>query len=132
MTREVECLKVMLENAKRPCRVFVMSDRSKTIDVISSAVQELGCIVSTVAHHDQSNTSSSFSKEHGPFAGDWILYGFSSRLESSVGLVGTSRSSTMLLSELIAYESGLNGDYRFCNYEKKCLCKTVKSKKNIS
>lgn len=130
VTREVECLKVMLENEKRPCRVFVMSDRSKSIDAISSAVQDLGCIVSTVSH-DKSNTSSSFSKEHGPFAGAGFFMDLAVA-SKAVGLVGTSRSSSMLVSELIAYESGLNGDYRFCNYEKDCSCKIVESNKNIS
>jgi hypothetical protein len=120
----------MLENEKRPCRVFVMSDRSKSIDAISSAVQDLGCIVSTVSH-DKSNTSSSFSKEHGPFAGAGFFMDLAVA-SKAVGLVGTSRSSSMLVSELIAYESGLNGDYRFCNYEKDCSCKIVESNKNVS
>jgi hypothetical protein len=48
------------------------------------------------------------------------------------GLIGTRRSSTTLLAELIAYkkvnkenESGNDQPYVFCDYEKDCDCTTV-------
>jgi len=127
VNQEVQCLQHMLRDVQGPCRVFVMSDRPKAVHGISTAVAEMNCTVTTFQHkQDNSNTiNSSFSKEHGPFAGAGFFLDLALASKARHGLVGTRRSSTMLLAELIAFQNGMNGDYRFCNYEKKCSCTTV-------
>ena len=121
VTREVNCLRQMLRNVSRPCRVFVMSDRPKAVQGMSDAVAELNCSVTTFNHEEQNKTTS-FSVEHGPFAGAGFFLDLVLASQARHGLVGTRRSSTMLLAELIAYAN--SGEYVFCNYEKDCLCRT--------
>ena len=134
VTREVQCLHNMLLDAqRRPCRVYVMSDRPKAVRRISDAVKEMGCNTTT-AKHMKNEIKRSFSLEHGPFAGAGLFHDLAIASQARHGLVGTRRSSTMLLAELIAFgkvtdaiERGDDQPYVFCDYENDCSCTNVVS-----
>lgn len=81
-------------------QVSIMSDRVCTIDRLSEQLTALNITVLVAAH----TTGDSFNEEHGPFAGvgffqDWALA--SSQARS--GFIGTTRSSSDLVLELIDY-----------------------------
>lgn len=133
--REVECLqKMLLQVQRRPCRVFAMSDRPKALEGIYKAATEMGCNV-TIANHKMYGRETSFSLEHGPYAGGGFFLDMALASQARNGLVGTRRSSTMLLAELMAF-GRLNDTHRtkhrhedepyiFCDYEHGCDCTTV-------
>ena len=132
--REVKCLQKMLLQVRRPCRVFVMSDRPKALEGIYKATTEMGCNV-TIANHKKYGRETSFSVEHGPFAGGGFFLDMALASQARNGLVGMRRSSTMFLAELMAFGK-LNDTYRtehhrvdepyiFCDYEHGCDCSTV-------
>jgi len=129
--REVRCLQKILVDAQRPCRVFVMSDRPKALAGIMDAVTEMGCNI-TIANHGKYRHEKSFSLEHGPYAGAGFFLDLSLASQARHGLVGTRRSSTLLLAELIAFgkvnDAIYHGDgqsYVFCDYEHDCACTTM-------
>lgn len=129
--KEVLCLQTMLRNVQQPCRVFVMSDRSATVERLSLAAIKMGCNVSSV-NHSKFKMERSFSVEHGPFAGAGLFLDLALASQARHGLVGTRRSSTMLLAELITFarvsHESLRDDsrpYVFCDYERDCKCTTV-------
>jgi hypothetical protein len=109
-----------------------MSDRPVTVAKIAQAATDRGCHVSTM-NHLQGNREESFSWEHGPFAGAGLFLDLALASRARHGLVGTRRSSTMLLAELIVYnkvkelQRGRYGDepFVFCDYERDCKCSTV-------
>lgn len=99
VTNEMQCLRRIVVGATQPCRVFVISDRSKSVDKISKAVvRDLNCAVSVVNHTEM---TPSLTAEHGPFAGAGFFRDLALASRARHGLVGGRRSSTMLLEELI-------------------------------
>ena len=91
----------------------------------------MGCNV-TIANHAKFGLGQSFSLEHGPYAGAGLFLDLVLASRARHGLIGTRRSSTMLLAELIAFDkvnegtdSGKAEPYVFCDYEKDCDCTTV-------
>jgi hypothetical protein len=124
--REIKCLQKMLLRASRPCRVYAMSDRPGALMGILDAATEMGCAVS-ITNHSKFGLGQSFSLEHGPYAGAGLFLDLLLASKARHGLIGTRRSSTMLLAELIAFDkvnegmnSGSEGSYVFCDYEKEC------------
>jgi hypothetical protein len=109
ITKEQACLQLLLDSAAQQtldCHVFVMADRTCTIQRVSEFLRKTTCRVET-ANHDEGQ---SWRSEHGPFAGvgyfqDWIL---ASRARSA--FVGTRRSSSHLIQELIAYDRRMEGN----------------------
>jgi hypothetical protein len=132
VAREVTCLQKMLSNVQGPCRVYAMSDRPVSVERITAAATAEGCNVSSVKHLS-SKRERSFSVEHGPFAGVGLFLDLILASQARHGLLGTRRSSTMLLAELIAFarvndEQMGRSDYRpyvFYDYEHECECTTV-------
>ncbi len=129
--REIKCLQKMLLRASRPCRVYAISDRPRALMGILDAATEMGCAVS-ITNHSNFGLGQSFSLEHGPYAGAGLFLDLLLASKARHGLIGTRRSSTMLLAELIAFDkvnegmnSGSEGSYVFCDYEKECDCSTV-------
>jgi hypothetical protein len=136
VAKEVACLHKMLNNTqqRRPCRVYIMSDRPVTVDKITHAATDRGCRVSTM-NHLKDKREKSFSWEHGPFAGAAWFRDLALASQARHALIGTRRSSTMLLAELIVFnkvkddqlQAGQYGDepFVFCDYERDCKCSTV-------
>ena len=108
---------------RRPCQVFIMSDRTSTLTELQQWIQETyGCAVWThqdleqpdALHNDESSSktiSGNGVDEHGPFAGGGFLQDLELASLARHGLIGETRhgkkggrSSTALLQELMAYD----------------------------
>ena len=83
------------------CRVFLMSDRQRTLGLLSEWVELQNCTAVQAKHEV---VGFSFSREHGPFAGSDYFRDLALAATARDGLVGMDRSSTMLLRELMSYD----------------------------
>lgn len=107
---ETACLDYLLKtynsDDKKPCHVYLMSDREATLQAVAEyAQQHHDCNVSMVTQ--RSNVDTTDLAEHGPFAGagyfqDLILV---SHAESA--FVSRIRSSSVLVQELLEYRRRL-------------------------
>ncbi|KAG7371038.1 hypothetical protein IV203_019608 [Nitzschia inconspicua] len=97
------CVETLLERFAPGdlCRVFVMSDRSKTVALLSEwLTQQKGCSVVTAVHH----TGDGPVQEHGPWAGIGFLEDLDVTALAQHAIIGDfHRSSTALLKELMEY-----------------------------
>jgi hypothetical protein len=97
---ELECLDQLLSSHKT-CRVHLMSDRTRTIELLSGWLQERNCTVVTAAR----DAGVSLSKEHGPWAGIGFLQDLEMAAAARHGAIGDPhRSSFALLVKLIEYD----------------------------
>jgi hypothetical protein len=87
------------------CYVYIISDRPRTLRLLSNHVQGLGC-QALVAHHDTNATCGIMSlTEHGPYAGAGYLEDLAFASRARHALVGdASRSSFTLLVEIVTYD----------------------------
>jgi hypothetical protein len=87
------------------CSVYLISDRPRTLRLLSTHVQRLGC-QALVAHHNHSATGGMMTQtEHGPYAGAGYLEDLAFASRARHALVGdASRSSFTLLVELVTYD----------------------------
>ena len=89
----------------RPCKVFIMSDRPKTIDLLTNWLLQpkKNCSVVTANHHAGVET---LRDEHGPWSGAGFLKDLFVVAQARDAIIGdTHRSSTRLLVELATYRS---------------------------
>jgi hypothetical protein len=104
VSTEKHCLEQVLANISRPCTVILLSDRPKTLDLLSEVVTNLQCIP-TFANH---KTGTSFRKDHGPYSGVGFFQDLSLASNAVHGFIGhKKRSSSMLLEEWIVYRRSL-------------------------
>jgi hypothetical protein len=98
---EIKCLSKLLPFSNSPsCRVYVMSDREKTIELLTEWLLQRNCSVVT-ANHDTGNGP---VKEHGPWAGAGFLQDLELTGKARHGVVGDKhRSSTALLIHIVEY-----------------------------
>ncbi len=103
--REQQCLVKVLANISRPCTVILLSDRIKTLSVLSEIVTSLNC-TPMLANHDP---GSSFRREHGPFAGVGFFQDLALASNARHGFIGhRARSSSNLLEEMIVFQRSLD------------------------
>jgi hypothetical protein len=111
-----------------PCLVYIMSDRSVTIDRISELVLDRYNCTAQVLEHNPNRTNGDGNQEHGPFASaffrDMLFVG-----RARDALVGTDCTSTDVVEEYLVYRReedgiGLVDDtsrpYRKCQYDVPC------------
>jgi hypothetical protein len=97
---ELKCLKELL-SSHRTCRVHLMSDRPRTIELLTEWLEERNCTVVTAAR----DVGVSLSKEHGPWAGVGYLQDLEMAGAARHGAIGDPhRSSFALLVKLIEYD----------------------------
>lgn len=97
---ELKCLKQLL-SSRKTCRVHLMSDRTRTIELLSDWLKERNCTVVTATR----DTGVSLSKEHGPWAGIGFLQDLEMAAAARHGAIGDPhRSSFALLVKLIEYD----------------------------
>lgn len=100
----------------KPCTFYLMSDRQISIDLLSTAIGNFSsCNVQTATNRQM---GTSFSKEHGPFAGagywqDWAL-----AIEARTGFIAYHqgkrtyvRTSTALIREVVEFRRVLEGNF---------------------
>jgi hypothetical protein len=143
VTSEMQCLDELLAETRsqynatssqrqrtyeEPCLVYIMSDRSNTINAISELVRDRHNCTAQVLEHTPNRTNGDGNKEHGPFANaffrDMIFVGRARDV-----LLGTDCTSTDLVEEYLVYrreEDGIglvhdaNRPYRKCQYDVPC------------
>jgi hypothetical protein len=97
---ELKCLQRLL-SSRRTCRVHLMSDRTRTIELLTDWLKERNCTVVTAAR----DAGVSLSKEHGPWAGIGFLQDLEMAAAARHGAIGDPhRSSFALLVKLIEYD----------------------------
>jgi hypothetical protein len=103
---ETACLEKLLRGrrAGQPCVVFVMADRQATRQRLQAWLAHTQDCQVAMTQHTSGTKSSSFRKEHGPFAGAAFFQDLRLASRARDGVVGGDRSSTDLLREWIAYE----------------------------
>jgi hypothetical protein len=91
----------------RPCRVFVMSDRPKSVELLTEwLTQNMSCAVVTAAH----DVGNGPVQEHGPWAGAGFLEDLEVAAAARDAIVGDlHRSSTASLRELMEYKRRITG-----------------------
>jgi hypothetical protein len=106
INQEQDCLVKLLKtnsqnNTERPCHVYLMSDRPKTIELLTNwLTHQQNCSVVTATH----DTGEGPRKEHGPWAGVGFLEDLLVTSQAQDSIVGDlHRSSTALLIELATY-----------------------------
>jgi hypothetical protein len=109
---EMDCLQELVELNRRnrnyttdpPCEVYLISDRPRTLKLLSDHVRSLGCRP-MIAAHNESSSGSMGRTEHGPFAGHGFLEDLSFASRARTAVVGdVCRSSFSLLVELVTYD----------------------------
>jgi hypothetical protein len=125
---EQQCLQKLLPS-ESSCRVHLMSDRPKTIELLTEWLLQRNCSVVMANHDDGSDPV----KEHGPWAGAGYLQDLEVSGNARHGVIGDKhRSSTALLIDLIEYRRRIavceaTGDWnnisdlRFCQLPNKHL-----------
>lgn len=104
---QIACLDAVLAFKKpwQECVIYAMSDRSKTLEALSNQAHTKGCTFYT-AETTPSSTVSSYSSEHGQFAGDAYFCDFAlvgnHVSDALIGMQGYSTSSA-LVRERIEY-----------------------------
>jgi hypothetical protein len=111
---EMDCLLELVELNRRnrnytadpPCDVYLISDRPRTLKLLSDHVKSLGCRPMIASHNQSSGGGSSMGRtEHGPFAGHGFLEDLSFASRARTAVVGdVCRSSFSLLVELVTYD----------------------------
>ena len=105
LRREIRCLHQLLTHRAKhqACQVVVLSDRVATLQGLQSYLpQQLNCSMLVASH--ETNSTSSFSHEHGPFAGAGFFTDLALASQVKDGVVTTGqRSSSMLLAERLVY-----------------------------
>jgi hypothetical protein len=97
---ELKCLKQLL-SSHSTCRVHLMSDRTRTIELLSDWLKQRNCTVITAAR----DVGISFSKEHGPWSGIGFLQDLEMAAAARNGAIGDPhRSSFALLVKLVEYD----------------------------
>jgi hypothetical protein len=91
----------------RPCRVFVMSDRPKSVELLTEwLTQNMSCAVVTAAH----DVGNGPVQEHGPWAGAGFLEDLEVAAAARDAIVGDLHmSSTASLRELMEYKRRITG-----------------------
>ena len=113
---ELQCVQQLLQKHNtqhRPCRLYLMSDRTATVQAMlsSSANATTGCTVVRVVTHDDAlhNTTSTTRTnnnrlaEHGPFAGAGYFQDLAVVSQARSGFCAKRRSSSAVIYELMAY-----------------------------
>ena len=102
---EQRCLVQVIANISQPCTVILMSDREKTLSLLSDAVTTLNCTPMFVNH----TMGQSFRKDHGPFSGPGFFQDLALASQARHGFIGhKQRSSSMLVEEMIIYQRSLD------------------------
>jgi hypothetical protein len=110
--REMKCLERLLqENQKhrdkydnstqQKCFVYIMADRPETLERLQRRVRFYNCTAVTADHE----TGSSFSDEHGPWSGVGFFQDLAVTSRARDGVISKGTSSSMLLMELIEYNT---------------------------
>jgi hypothetical protein len=111
--KEKECLDRMLNPvaASKECRICIMSDRPKTIEILSQWVTEkYNCTFFTNDYSNSNEQTGSWLSEHGPNAGSRFYRDLDLCQHFTDGFIGTGNgaSSTQLLEEWIDYNRKMN------------------------
>jgi hypothetical protein len=106
--KEKNCLEKMLEPLEpfASCQVCLMSDRPKTIELISKWVEDTyNCTVVTFDHSNSAEEGGSWLSEHGPNAGSKFLRELDLCQHFTDGFIGTGggASSSQMLEEWLEY-----------------------------
>jgi hypothetical protein len=106
---EMACLRLLLSHHQRKtCRVYLMSDRPATLELIAKELSKMpsNCtVVTTDKNRVNAGTTSSLSREHGPWAGVGFLQDLELAAAARHGAVGDPhRSSFALLVKLMEYD----------------------------
>lgn len=100
--REVKCLDSLVDLRKRknqPVQVNIMSDRNCTITKLTEFLESQNISVQVPSH----DAGQSFNNEHGPFAGTGFFQDLAHVSQARSAYIGTRRSSSDLLLELIEF-----------------------------
>lgn len=110
IVQEQNCLNQILETlrqqtprgqSQKSCAVTLMSDRTCTIDLLTTWLEEeLGCRVFVAVHED---AAYDYKFEHGPFAGAGFYEDLALASMARSAFIGTDRSSSDLVLEQIAF-----------------------------
>ena len=109
------CLMNLFQNAtKRPCVIYVMSDRQLALDNLQSSIRNLThCEPQTVRNR---STGTSFSKEHGPFVGEGYWQDLALASQARNGMIAIHlhmktralvRTSSALIRERVEFRRAL-------------------------
>lgn len=101
---ELECLEKSIKDSNRTIEVNIMADRVCTIERLRLFLSTRNLTV-TVAAHDEGK---SYHAEHGPFAGAGFFQDLALVSQSRSLFIGTKRSSSALLLELMEFNRKLN------------------------
>lgn len=116
------CLMKFQNATKKPCLYYLMSDREKTLELLTDIIQnKTRCSVEKVSNRSLSN---SFSVEHGPFSGKGYWEDVSMAIQARHGMIAFHmhrrdlvRTSTAIVREIIEFrrvlENGRNVLPRF-------------------
>lgn len=106
--QEIDCLSELLptERSLETCTVYLMSDRSATVELLTDWLFEHNCMaVAADTNNEDVTLRRFFVSEHGERPGAGFLQDLLLCSQARTGLIGDpQRSSFMLLEELIAYD----------------------------
>ena len=103
------CLEQVLErrqySPKQACTVYLMSDRPKTLQLLSDWLQNTTNCQPMVVASDAHETTSLRLTEHGPYAGRGYWQDWAMASQARTAVIGDPRrSSYMLVKELVMYD----------------------------
>lgn len=102
---EQRCLLQVIANISQPCTVILISDRERTLSLLSDVVTTLNC-TPMLANH---TLGQSFRRDHGPFSGPGFFQDLALVSQARHGYIGhKQRSSSMLVEEMIIYQRSLD------------------------
>jgi len=114
---ESECLVNLLSgtNLTTACTVYLMSDRPPTIRLLTEFLHQHfpHCRVITALQEDHAEET---SREHGPSPGNGFMLDLAVAQRARSAFVGSDRSSSLLLHELMIYGRYMDEASRVCEW----------------
>ncbi|GKY94345.1 hypothetical protein MPSEU_000400400 [Mayamaea pseudoterrestris] len=105
ISREIDCFRQVLSSPRRdkslPVKVGLMSDRTCTVDKLTSYLEQKNITV-VAAKHDEPSPDTKV--EHGPFAGAAFFVDMAIVSAARSAFIAMSRSSSDLMRELIVFD----------------------------
>ena len=125
---ELACLKKLLYG-QLSCRVYLMSDRQETIDLLAKFLLSRNCTVAIASHEYGKGEV----QEHGPWAGAGFLEDLDVCADARDGFIGDPhRSSTALLIELMEYRRRIASPENLTGHFESKLSSCELRKKSLS
>ena len=98
---------------KRPCSIYIMSDRPATLQNVAKAARQRNCQVIQTQHTQNISNKDNPVSEHGPFAGAGYFRDLLVVSQARSAYISFRRSSSALVDELIEYHRHLEAWNRY-------------------